>query len=595
MFTLPLLSRKPIALGSITLLVLGIALILVPAIPQTLFSLYALSMGKNLDVLFYVNVVNNMFWINSIPLIIGGLLLCVFASRVIKAHCKIDTSKIKQQSLHLATWSLIGLLSVGCFVLMVAPTSKAMGTATTGYILDTPVSDFDYLIGQYSDGNYYAINGSTWDNLVSGVGSTAWAGYTSNYTKLEELALSSLDTGIIALKETYFNYSLTIPENVTVLESVNGLERSFINSANTQGSPYTVSVDTVDSTYYVCKDFAGRFINDFTSTNASYTVNSALDGLTAGRTSQETVCLQGNFTQTHSFVVSSHTKLHLDGKVTLADGANCDQIVNAHPTAFDSDIEIEGGTYDGNGDEQSGASSGLVLTTATEDTSSDVTRIHDISFHGQKTNGITITNSASYHNPYFVSNIWCHDIGEIGMDLYNLVDSQFSDLILQGNDGNLRVVGGYLKFNHLYLAGSNYWNLRCYGTAMWFTDVFADYNTENGFCPVLLDGCKWSHFSGFTIRNLGSANNNTNSAVKVSLSTYDGTTYSVSNTFSDFVFIKTGTAFWKYGIEETDNANTDNNQYCNINGLAVATATLYLRGTTSKEQHTNIIGNVTEV
>src|SRR3972149_5076980 len=102
MFPQPMLSRKPIALGSISTLILGVALIAIPSIAQALFSLYALAVGTNIDLLFYVNAMSNMYWLNAIPPIFGGAMLCFFASRFIRAHCKVDVSKTKRQSLHIA-------------------------------------------------------------------------------------------------------------------------------------------------------------------------------------------------------------------------------------------------------------------------------------------------------------------------------------------------------------------------------------------------------------------------------------------------------------------------------------------------------------
>lgn len=107
MFQSSVVSRKPLALGSLSTLVLGVALIAVPAIAQGLFSLFVFAFGKNMDLLFYVNAMGNMVWLNAIPPVIGGALLCLVASRFIRSHCRIDLSKVKRQSLHLSSWVLI--------------------------------------------------------------------------------------------------------------------------------------------------------------------------------------------------------------------------------------------------------------------------------------------------------------------------------------------------------------------------------------------------------------------------------------------------------------------------------------------------------
>src|SRR5690606_425322 len=45
-------------------------------------------------------------------------------------------------------------------------------------------------------------------------------------------------------------------------------------SANTQGSPYTISVDTVQDGYYLAQDSADRFIDEWSSTNSTELLNS---------------------------------------------------------------------------------------------------------------------------------------------------------------------------------------------------------------------------------------------------------------------------------------------------------------------------------
>jgi hypothetical protein len=427
------------------------------------------------------------------------------------------------------------------------------------------------------------------DYYVSG-SRTVYVNYTAGTTTLLGAWSGSWNTTVQAVVDAFSGLAWKSGWNSTVQAIVNAMGLSSSSFAGQL--PYDWLVfNNATATYMQNKNSTITY----GSTNTSKVVEFAFGNLTVGRTSLETVLLRGNFTQTNSFAVSSHTKLVLDGTVTLAAGSNCNQIVNVHPTTYDSDIEIYGGTWDGNGANQVGTSNGLYFVSATDDATNGVTRIHDVTFANSKTNGVTIKNTASYHNPYFVDSVWCANSLEIGMDLDNVVDCVFSNLILQGNDGNLRVIAGYCTFSNLYLAGSNYYNLHIYGTGLQFDNVFCDYNTVNTFYPIYLDGCKWSNFNNFIVRNIGNSNNNTNTAVKVTKSAWDGSTYSVGNSFSNFKFVKTGTADWKYGFEETDDANVDNNQYSNIAGLAVGTATLYLRGAVSKAQHQNIIGTVTEV
>jgi hypothetical protein len=302
--------KKPLALGSVSTLVLGLSLISIPALAQGIFSLFVFAFGKNMDLLFYVNVMSNMTVINAIPPVIGGVLLAYVASRFIRAHYRVDWGRMKKQSLHASSWLFIAAVTVSCFVAFGLPTSKAMNTATTGYILDTPVSDFDFLIGNYSNGNIYAINGSNWDNLVGGIGSTAWAAYTGNYTKIEELALQTLSTGgggKVFCKNVAFDLALmgSIPVNVIVVCSYGSQEYAYINPSSSVGAPYTVSIgEGLNGGYYIAED--GKDCICYASLYGEIIINNAMNALTTGRTWQETVKAVGNFTVDTSYYSNYH-------------------------------------------------------------------------------------------------------------------------------------------------------------------------------------------------------------------------------------------------------------------------------------------------
>lgn len=108
----------------------------------------------------------------------------------------------------------------------------------------------------------------------------------TNRTQVTQNALNNLTVsgGKLFLKECAFNYSLSIPANVSVVESLNGVERKFGNIADSQGSPYTISVDTVYPTYYLGQDSADTIVNSWSSTNASSVINNALGNTTGGGT-----------------------------------------------------------------------------------------------------------------------------------------------------------------------------------------------------------------------------------------------------------------------------------------------------------------------
>lgn len=249
-------------------LVLGVALLGVPALAQGFVSLFVITFWRNIDLLTWVNI-GSSFWVLNLAIkFLGGILLATIVWRFISAKRKVDSKGIKRSLMRFGAYSLVLFFACSLFVFADLPISRAEYTATTGYVFDIPVSSYDWYIGRYTDGNYYAINGATWDNMVGGIGSTAWSAYTGNFTKLLDLVLKQISFGSVYLKDVFFDYSLadSIPPNVVVIENVNGVTRQFVNPASSQGSPYTISVH---SDRYCAEDSKGRICwssKDFIST-----------------------------------------------------------------------------------------------------------------------------------------------------------------------------------------------------------------------------------------------------------------------------------------------------------------------------------------
>lgn len=153
--------------------------------------------------------------------------------------------------------------------MVMVQSANANSMATTGYYLATPYSPYDWLVGRFSTGLIYAINGSSWANMMTWPTPAAWSSLAGNNTGVVDATLTATSAGTIYLKEVAFDYALTIPANVQVIENVNGLTRTFVASSESTGSPYTISIDTVNTTYYMCQDSAGRFLDTWTSLNAS--------------------------------------------------------------------------------------------------------------------------------------------------------------------------------------------------------------------------------------------------------------------------------------------------------------------------------------
>ena len=99
----------------------------------------------------------------------------------------------------------------------------------------------------------------------------------------------------------------------------------------------------------------------FTGTNASWVIQSAIDSLTVGRTWKEKILLKGEFVISNTIILRSYTLLEFQGKITVADNANIDAAIKSegfdYLTGTDStggvvEVEINGLKLDGNKEKQ---------------------------------------------------------------------------------------------------------------------------------------------------------------------------------------------------------------------------------------------------
>lgn len=265
-----------IGLGSCLLIILGIGLIIVPAIPQTIINISLILTGLKLDLLTVVSLLQNMWLINLVPKIVGVVILSVITAR---SRLKVDSSKIKRQIIKVAVLAFVVLMLVGAIFLEV-PVAKAESVATTSFILGFPLPIADYYIGKSSTDSYFAINGSNWVNLMFDVGTKTWTSYSSNYTKVEQLVLGQVSSGTVYLKEVPFNLTLmsSIPANVSVICSIDGVICTYINPVSSLGSPYTVSIGSGNNVGdYVVTDSGNRIL--LASPNASFAIQSAVNSV----------------------------------------------------------------------------------------------------------------------------------------------------------------------------------------------------------------------------------------------------------------------------------------------------------------------------
>jgi hypothetical protein len=111
-------------------------------------------------------------------------------------------------------------------------------------------------------------------------------------------------------------------------------------------------VQSIPASYTVWKDGTQAIAEcnlkggtDYTTGTDAVVIQNALDGLTAGRTSQDAVYLKGPFTIATALIPQSHTHIILDGSVTLADAGH--EHVLKVIAAGQHDITIEGGKWIG--------------------------------------------------------------------------------------------------------------------------------------------------------------------------------------------------------------------------------------------------------
>jgi hypothetical protein len=172
--------------------------------------------------------------------------------------------------------------------------------------------------------------------------------YNANETKVEQFCLGNLTSGTLHMEQLRHNYSLSIPDGVGVIESVNGTRRCFVNENTHNGSPFTISVDSVVEGYYMAQDRYGIYVDSWTSTNAS--------GVIANTLSNGNHVIIGSsisdvFSVTNIMLPQSNQVIEIKGTLSLATNANCHIIW----VASQYNVTITGtGKLDGNRINQGG-------------------------------------------------------------------------------------------------------------------------------------------------------------------------------------------------------------------------------------------------
>ncbi len=264
--------KKRLSLGSLSAIVLSLGLVVLgQGIVYGVVSLFLTASNTKLSLLDLVSLIQNLPYYGLVPQIIGVVLLTYL---LVRSRFQIDTPHLKKQVIKPSIFMGIFIILVSSIFLS-APIVRSEAIATSTYYLQTPLPIASTYVGQYDNNSYFIISGDNWKTFEQ----------SPNVTQIEQDALASVSSGNIWSEDIAFNYNLTIPLNVTWTENLNGLTRVFCDAANNQGSPYTISIDKVNSGYYLAQDSANRYVNNWSSTNASCTIQRAINALpsTGGR------------------------------------------------------------------------------------------------------------------------------------------------------------------------------------------------------------------------------------------------------------------------------------------------------------------------
>lgn len=151
--------------------------------------------------------------------------------------------------------------------------AESVGYASLG--LKDPFASYDLYLNTLASSSDYILEPDDlgWYQVFSGKTGVATGAASSNSTLATATILGSMTSGTLLLKGVSFDLALmnSIPRNVSVIENVNGLSRTFINPLDAQGSPYTISVNGAN---YFAADAKNRIC--WTSTNADGLITTTL-------------------------------------------------------------------------------------------------------------------------------------------------------------------------------------------------------------------------------------------------------------------------------------------------------------------------------
>lgn len=253
---------------------------------------------------------------------------------------------------------------------------------------------------------------------------------------------------------------------------VNAIAQNAGNFQIIGGGPYpgaaSVTCYTADSVTAYSKNQYG--VQSTGSTNQSLIINNALNSLTAGRIWKQTVKFIGNFLLTNSIKIPSYTILDLT-EANIKAAASC-AILSGHGMIEnyhfadnpDSNIEIIGGTIDGNKANNAVDFEGIFLSMTNN------FLIHDTVIHDSPEVGLALYPSTTGH----LMNGKIENVESYNNDADGL---QLEMAITNAKGAQITIQGGRFHDN-----GANGLNMKC-------TTAF----TEPPLLNILVDGVEADH------------------------------------------------------------------------------------------------------
>lgn len=331
----------------------------------------------------------------------------------------------------------------------------------------------------------------------------------------------------------------------------------WLRTIATMEPAYTVF--KIGTTYYAESTLSTGI--DYSSVVGATEIQHALDGLTVGRTWQEKVLLKGDLTIATTLKVPPYTVLQIDGKLTLANGSNCDLIRNKDfDAAFDWYISICGGIIDGG--TQTATSNGIHFQ-GTQRSSIFNCRIKNVYQRGIWLDASATFNTGVAH----VLNNWIED-SDNGIVVSTSGAAGSADHIICNNDiGGCTTNGILLSSGGACNVNNNLsWN-NGYGIQLYAAD-------GNSVCNNRID---WNLYYGMMIAGASSVNTivgnrcwvnsvdaaNTYDGIYVLDSNFNVITSNISRTYA-------GAVYQRYGINiaGTSDYNTIKGNICYLNVTA---------------------------